>query len=105
MEGYTESTAIGIIASVNLDRIVRGLEPVIPPPTTMIGGLMRYLRSADPEHFQPMNSNFGLLDPLENRIRDKKVKREALAARGQQDFTKWMEENGIASASGVLGAT
>ncbi len=99
VEGYTESTAVGIIASVNLDRIVRGLEPVTPPPTTMIGGLMRYLRTADPKHFQPMNSNFGLLDPLEERIRDKQAKREALAGRGQRDFAEWMEENDIVSAS------
>nr|MDQ3388294.1 methylenetetrahydrofolate--tRNA-(uracil(54)-C(5))-methyltransferase (FADH(2)-oxidizing) TrmFO [Gemmatimonadota bacterium] len=44
VEGYTESTATGILAAVNLDRIIRGLEPAIPPPTTMLGGLLRYLR-------------------------------------------------------------
>jgi methylenetetrahydrofolate--tRNA-(uracil-5-)-methyltransferase len=98
VEGYTESTAVGILAAVNLDRIVDGREPVVPPPTTMIGGLMRYLRDSDPRHFQPMNSNFGLLDPLADPIRDKQKKREALAARGQADFSAWMEAYEIVSA-------
>ena len=98
VEGYTESTAVGILAAVNLDRLVRGLEPVVPPPTTMLGGLMRYLAEADPRHFQPMNSNFGLLDPLPERVRDKQQKREVLAERGQRDFAAWMEAHEVTSA-------
>src|SRR5690606_5844446 len=82
-EGYTESAAVGILAAVSRDRIVRGLEPVLPPPTGMLGALMRYLRDADPSHFQPMNSNFGLVDPLPAPIRDKQRKREALAERAR----------------------
>ena len=95
VEGYTESTAVGILAAVNLDRVVRGEGPVIPPPTTMMGGLMRYMAEADPEHFQPMNSNFGLIDPLEERIRDKRKKRERMAERAREDFASWMREAGI----------
>ncbi|HET7275739.1 MAG TPA: methylenetetrahydrofolate--tRNA-(uracil(54)-C(5))-methyltransferase (FADH(2)-oxidizing) TrmFO [Longimicrobiaceae bacterium] len=102
VEGYTESTAVGILAAVNLDRIVRGLEPVLPPPTTMLGGLMRYLRDADPRHFQPMNSNFGLVDPLPQRVKDKQKKRALVAERGQADFTAWMDENGITSTAPAL---
>jgi methylenetetrahydrofolate--tRNA-(uracil-5-)-methyltransferase len=101
VEGYTESTAVGILAAVNLDRVVRGLEPAIPPPTTMIGGLMRYLREADPKSFQPMNSNFGLLDPLPERVRDKQKKREMLADRGQREFAAWMAAHEIEAASAV----
>ncbi|HET8656396.1 MAG TPA: methylenetetrahydrofolate--tRNA-(uracil(54)-C(5))-methyltransferase (FADH(2)-oxidizing) TrmFO [Longimicrobiaceae bacterium] len=104
VEGYTESTSVGILAAVNLDRIVRGLEPVVPPPTTMLGGLMRYLRDADPGHFQPMNSNFGLLDRLEDEPRDKQRKRELLAERGQADFARWMDENGIVAAGAAEAA-
>lgn len=100
VEGYTESTSVGILAAVNLDRIVRGLGPVLPPATTMMGGLMRYLRSADPRHFQPMNSNFGLLDPLEGKIRDKQAKREAMAARAQRDFAAWAVENDLGAIVG-----
>lgn len=95
VEGYTESTATGILAAANLDRVLRGEEPVIPPPTTMMGGLMRYLRESDPKHFAPMNSNFGLLDPLPHRVKDKDEKRVQLAERGRVDFAAWMEENGI----------
>jgi methylenetetrahydrofolate--tRNA-(uracil-5-)-methyltransferase len=98
VEGYTESTAVGILAAVNLDRLVRGLEPVVPPPTTMLGGLMRYLADSDPRHFQPMNSNFGLLDPLPEKVKDKQKKREMLAERGQQDFAAWMDAHRIVSA-------
>lgn len=97
VEGYTESTAVGILAAVNLDRIVRGLEPVLPPATGMLGALMRYLRDADPAHFQPMNSNFGLVDLLPAPIRDKQRKREAIAERAQADFAQWMRDNEIAS--------
>lgn len=103
VEGYTESTAVGILAAANLDRVVRGLEPAVPPPTTMLGGLMRYLRDSDPAHFAPMNSNFGLLDPLEGPQKMKKeVKRGALAERARADFAAWMEAEGI--AGGVAAA-
>jgi methylenetetrahydrofolate--tRNA-(uracil-5-)-methyltransferase len=97
VEGYTESTAVGILAAVNLDRIVRGEEPAVPPPSTMIGGLMRYLREADPQRFQPMNSNFGLLDPLDAEVRDKHRRRELLSERAQAHFAAWMERHGIRS--------
>jgi methylenetetrahydrofolate--tRNA-(uracil-5-)-methyltransferase len=65
VEGYTESLGTGLLAGINLARRLAGKPVAIPPPTTMLGGLYRYLREADPKHFQPMNANFGLLDPLE----------------------------------------
>lgn len=101
VEGYTESTATGILAAANLDRIVRGLDPVLPPPTTMLGALMRYLRDADPGKFQPMNSNWGLVDPLNQRVRDKLRKRELLSERARADFAAWLEETGIGAAGPV----
>ena len=102
VEGYTESTATGILASANLDRIVRGMEPVVPPPTTMMGGLMRYLRESEPKHFAPMNSNFGLLDPLAEPVRDKERKRQMLAERAREEFSAWMA--GHAIHGGLVGA-
>ncbi len=81
VEGYTESSATGLLAGINLARTLAGDAPVIPPPTTMLGALYRYMREADPRHFQPMNANFGLLDDLENPVRDKKKKRELFAER------------------------
>jgi methylenetetrahydrofolate--tRNA-(uracil-5-)-methyltransferase len=99
VEGYTESAASGILAGINLSRIVAGDKPVVPPPTTMLGGLFRYLRDARPGHFQPMNSNWGLVDPLDRRVKDKKVKREMLAERAQQDFLAWMSSSGLEPAT------
>jgi methylenetetrahydrofolate--tRNA-(uracil-5-)-methyltransferase len=90
VEGYTESAASGILAGINLSRILGGEAPVLPPPTSMLGGLYRYLRDARPGHFQPMNSNWGLVDPLDRRIKDKKEKRRLLAERAQTDFLEWM---------------
>ena len=91
VEGYTESTASGLLAGINLSRIVQGGEPLIPPPTTMIGALFRYLREADPEHFQPMNANFGLLDEFPGAPRDKRAKREHLAKRALDHMRQWRE--------------
>jgi methylenetetrahydrofolate--tRNA-(uracil-5-)-methyltransferase len=95
VEGYTESAASGIMAGINLDRILRGEEPVVPPSTTMLGGLYRYLAESAPEHFQPMNSNWGLVDPLLERERNKRRKRERLASRASSDFGAWLEETGV----------
>ena len=105
VEGYTESAASGILAGINLSRIVAGDKPVVPPPTTMLGGLFRYLRDARPGHFQPMNSNWGLVDPLDRRVKDKKVKREMLAERAQKDFLTWMSSSGLEPATDAAVAT
>jgi methylenetetrahydrofolate--tRNA-(uracil-5-)-methyltransferase len=81
VEGYTESCATGLLAGRNLARLLAGEAPVVPPPTTMLGALYRYLREADPRHFQPMNANFGLLDALPVTVRDKQAKRSMFASR------------------------
>ena len=99
VEGYTESSATGLLAGINLARLLNGDEPVIPPPTTMLGALYRYMREADPAHFQPMNANFGLLEDLPEKVRDKKRKRELFAERALRDMQSWIEEHD------VLGAT
>jgi methylenetetrahydrofolate--tRNA-(uracil-5-)-methyltransferase len=95
VEGYTESAASGLLAAVNLRRLLAGNDPTLPPPTTMLGGLYRYLREADPERFQPMNSNWGLVDPLPDPPRGRRAKRERLAARARKDFLEWMEKLGV----------
>jgi methylenetetrahydrofolate--tRNA-(uracil-5-)-methyltransferase len=98
VEGYTESSATGLLAGINLARILSGDDPVIPPPTTMIGALYRYMNEADPKHFQPMNANFGLLDELPEQIRDKKRKREMFSERALGDMQTWIEANDIHGA-------
>ena len=93
VEGYTESTATGIMAGINLSRMLGGEAPVVPPPTTMLGALYRYLREADPKHFQPMNANFGLVDDLSMRVKDKRTKRDMIAERALAEMTQWREAN------------
>ena len=95
VEGYTESSATGLLAGINLSRVLTGESPVIPPPTTMLGALYRYMREADPAHFQPMNANFGLLDDLPERVRDKKRKRELFAERALRDLQLWVEAHSV----------
>ncbi|HEU4993675.1 MAG TPA: methylenetetrahydrofolate--tRNA-(uracil(54)-C(5))-methyltransferase (FADH(2)-oxidizing) TrmFO [Gemmatimonadaceae bacterium] len=104
VEGYTESTATGLLAAINLSRLMRGLDPVLPPPTTMLGALYRYLREADARHFQPMNANFGLVDDLPQTIRYKQQKRTKLADRALADMQAWSEEI-QASAVGIGGSS
>jgi methylenetetrahydrofolate--tRNA-(uracil-5-)-methyltransferase len=91
VEGYTESTATGLLAGINLSRMLAGEEPVLPPTTTMLGALYRYLREADPRHFQPMNANFGLVDDLGHRVKDKRTKKEKLAERALADMAEWRD--------------
>jgi len=95
VEGYTESAATGILAGINLARILAGDAPVVPPPTTMLGALYRYVHTADPEHFQPMNANFGLLEPLERPVKDKQKKREQLVERALRDIDIFARELGV----------
>ena len=99
VEGYMESAANGILAGINLHRVVNGDEAAIPPSTTMLGGLMRYLREAEPGRFQPMNSNFGLLDSMEARIRNKDERRQRLIERAREDFAAWAESAGALLAA------
>ena len=96
VEGYTESLGTGLLAGINLARRLEGLPAIVPPPTTMLGALYRYLREADPGHFQPMNANFGLLEPLPvaGRI-SKDRKRELLVERARNDLLTWMSAHDL----------
>ena len=95
VEGYTESAATGMMAGINLARLLAGEEPVLPPATTMLGALYRYLRECEPGRFQPMNANFGLLEPLGTPIKDKFKKKEALAARALREMAVFAEQVGV----------
>jgi methylenetetrahydrofolate--tRNA-(uracil-5-)-methyltransferase len=97
VEGYTESAATGLLAGINLARLLAGEEPLVPPPTTMLGALYRYMREADPAHFQPMNANFGLVEPLETPVKDKQAKKEKLAERALGEMEKFAEQVGVES--------
>ncbi|HHG74121.1 MAG TPA: FADH(2)-oxidizing methylenetetrahydrofolate--tRNA-(uracil(54)-C(5))-methyltransferase TrmFO, partial [Persephonella sp.] len=63
VEGYAASAATGILAGINVSRMLKGQEPVVPPETTMLGGLVKYITEPK-EELQPMNPNFALLPEL-----------------------------------------
>jgi methylenetetrahydrofolate--tRNA-(uracil-5-)-methyltransferase len=65
VEGYVESAAAGLMAGANAARLLRGEETLAFPRETVLGSLAHYITSARPSHFQPMNSNWALLPPLE----------------------------------------
>jgi methylenetetrahydrofolate--tRNA-(uracil-5-)-methyltransferase len=90
VEGYTESLGTGLVAGINYARMFAGDDPVVPPAETMLGALMRYVSQADPNHFQPMNANFGLLPALAERIRNKKEKRVMLAERAMASMRSFV---------------
>jgi len=91
VEGYIESIAMGWLAGRNAAHLASGRSLHEPPSTTAIGALARYISEADPGNFQPMNINFGLLPPLEKRMR-RRERRAALAARALADLDKWWAE-------------
>ncbi|HZS12595.1 MAG TPA: methylenetetrahydrofolate--tRNA-(uracil(54)-C(5))-methyltransferase (FADH(2)-oxidizing) TrmFO [Nitrospirales bacterium] len=95
VEGYTESAAMGGLAGINAARGQQGLPLVTPPRTTAHGSLIEYLTTADPRHFQPINTNFGLFPPLAAPIRDKEQKRRAMAERALADWTAWTTQSGL----------
>jgi methylenetetrahydrofolate--tRNA-(uracil-5-)-methyltransferase len=88
VEGYVESAALGGLAGVFAAERARGREPRLPLETTAHGALLRWLVSADPQDFQPMNVNHGLLPPLEDASRrtPKRMRQLRLAERALADL-------------------
>ncbi len=84
VEGYMESAAAGIMAGINMARRTSGKDTVIFPNFTMIGALSRYISDESVTDFQPMGANFGVLPPLSEKIRDKKLRYEALSNRSME---------------------
>ncbi|NCA96795.1 MAG: methylenetetrahydrofolate--tRNA-(uracil(54)-C(5))-methyltransferase (FADH(2)-oxidizing) TrmFO [Bacteroidia bacterium] len=70
VEGYVESAACGLIAGIVAHHLALGKEALLPPTSTMIGSLLRYITKANPINFTPMNANFGILDNADKRHRD-----------------------------------
>jgi methylenetetrahydrofolate--tRNA-(uracil-5-)-methyltransferase len=90
VEGYVESSAMGLLAGINGARKALGEHLMVPPPTTVLGALVLYITEADPVGFQPMNANFGLFPPPSKKLK-KDVRRKALAKRALTDLTQWID--------------
>ena len=91
VEGYIESTAMGILAGINASRRLKGSRFVAPPGESAHGSLIHYITESPPEGFQPSNINFGILPRPDFRIKDKKKRRACIA------------ENAIVSWKGYIG--
>lgn len=93
VEGYVESAASGLVAGINAARLVNGEAPIEFPHETAIGSMARYITTANPKSFQPMNANFGLFPDLPVKIRGKKERNEQHANRALetiQNFVKYL---------------
>ena len=95
VEGYVESASSGLVAGINAARICQGLEPVAFPAETAHGALCHYITTAPAKHFQPMNVNFGIMSPVKERIRDKKLKKQRIAERALAVLESFKQENNI----------
>lgn len=95
VEGYVESAASGLIAGINAARAAAGQEGIVFPEDTTLGSMARYITTADFEHFQPMNANFGLFPKLETRYRKKAEKNEALAHRALDSLKSFITASNV----------
>ena len=93
VEGYMESASSGILAGINMANRLSGKEALELPDFTMMGALSKYISNPGVTDFQPMGANFGILPPLGEKIRDKKMRYEALAKRSLDYFDERFGEN------------
>jgi methylenetetrahydrofolate--tRNA-(uracil-5-)-methyltransferase len=98
VEGYVESTALGLLAGIFAAARVLGKAAAVPPPTTALGALLRHLREANPESFQPMNVNYGLFPaiPAQAGRPPKRERNLRMSTRALADLAPWAKAVGAA---------
>jgi methylenetetrahydrofolate--tRNA-(uracil-5-)-methyltransferase len=94
VEGYVESAAAGLLAAINVARVLRRQPGVVPPATTALGSLVCYITDPRRRDFQPMNANYGLFPPIITRERGRD-KRRVLAARAARDLQMWIAAHDV----------
>lgn len=95
VEGYVESAAAGLIAGINAGRLARGQELLVFPHETAVGAMARYITHTSADNFQPMNATFGLLPPLQGKIRDKRVKNEKISDRALTALDEFVQRESL----------
>lgn len=90
VEGYLESAMSGLMVAINVDRKLKGKESLIPPETTATGSLMRYVAASN-GNFQPMHVSYALMPEPEEKIRDKRIKKEKYSQRAVAAIDKYAE--------------
>lgn len=94
VEGYVESTAMGLMAGINAARMVAHRDLVVPPPETALGALFTHLTHTEAKHFQPSNVNFGLFPPITEKVR-KKERGAYRANKALAALAAWQTESGL----------
>jgi len=94
VEGYVESAAAGLLAAINLARLVAGEELIVPPIETALGSLIAYVTDARRENFQPMNANYGLMPDLPGRVRGREKKIQ-MGQRALHKMDEWIASRAI----------
>ncbi len=89
VEGYVESIASGLYCAINVDRMIRDKGLISFTADTIIGGLYNYLVNANKDNFQPINANFGILNPIVER--DKKKRNEMYRDRSRDEIRRVIE--------------
>ena len=94
-EGYVGSTLGGLLAGINMARLLSGESPLQLPRAAMSGALFHYITHASPNDFQPMKANMGLLPTLPERVRNKRQRYAAYADRAKQELENFLLEQGF----------
>lgn len=89
-EGYTEAAASGLLAALNTFAAISGLAPVDLPADTVLGALVTYATDPETTNYQPMHVNFGIIPPLETRMRGKRERYAAYAERASASHARWI---------------
>jgi methylenetetrahydrofolate--tRNA-(uracil-5-)-methyltransferase len=94
-EGYVGSTMGGLLAGINMGRLLQNQPLLHMPQETMIGALLHYITHAEPKNFQPMKATMGLLPDMNKRIRSKQARYAAYAERAQTHLQTYLAEMGV----------
>ena len=91
VEGYVESSAMGLLASLSAVAKIMGTVYKPPPADTALGALLNYITSSRKQGFQPMNINFGLFWVQEMKIKDKKMRNQKIATNAMEKLKAWKD--------------
>ncbi len=89
VEGYVESSAMGIIAGINAAKVMKGEPPIVPPRETALGSLIKYITDTQVKSFQPMNINFGLFPAVQGKMQ-KTEKKKLIAKNALQSISTFI---------------
>jgi methylenetetrahydrofolate--tRNA-(uracil-5-)-methyltransferase len=95
VEGYIESASMGMLAGINMARLVKGEEALVFPNETAIGSLAKYISDGSITKFQPMNINFGIMPSLNERIKDKRIKNKKISEIALNTLSDFIANNRV----------